>query len=289
MNRNLLGFLFLVAILAASCAGSSLEFADNSAPEGNTITDGDDESVSEDEGEDSEEAEPVRPVDRAIRLQLTWTGEESDLDLWLVRERPCGSAGVMTPTGECYRNEVGAEETWFCFECVTDADCAKGVCNEGVCAKHRAAETADTCSGTNLSPDWGVIGESSDNPQAVGDYMNSRNIEELSYANPVAGRFRVAILNYGTKAGIVTTATLTVSIGGVECGVWIMPEMEPADLWRVLDIVSNGEELSCDSLVEIGDVFTLPEGVRRLVPSDSGSPFSIWSDDLSAPAECAGK
>ncbi len=70
------------------------------------------------------------------------------------------------------------------------------------------------CYYVNLSPDWGVAGDATDDPYLDYDDIDGLGPENLNFAKPMTGAYRLAIYYYSDHGNGGTTATVKVYLNG---------------------------------------------------------------------------
>jgi hypothetical protein len=98
--------------------------------------------------------------------------------------------------------------------------------------------TPDDCYYQNRTPDWGLVGDTSDDPQLVRDALTGYGPEVFGYVNPVNGTYRVQAyfqntLASPTPASMVTVRVYQYGVLKAETSRTLTVEQE---IWKVLDI-----------------------------------------------------
>lgn len=183
-----------------------------------------------------------------IRIELTWDMVGPDLDLHLVA--PDGS--FCSPTRECRYNPINPDDPdWTRVACVDSAGimtCREPNCDPALAGCEAGQECYDdgsgpqcwwgTCSGTDCfwnarQPDWGVAGDTSDDPLLAIDCTRQCRAENINLNKPVAGIYTVMV-NYFEYRGN-TTATVRIYFKGdvVPTAEFQTLMTEQCDRWNV--------------------------------------------------------
>ncbi len=168
-----------------------------------------------------------------IRIELTWDVVGPDLDLHLLA--PAGE--FCTPTLDCRTNPFQPEDpSWTRTACVqigeastcrTPSDPATTNCAAVTCPEFQecfddvnmgAACYWQTCSGSDCfwnarNPDWGVQGDTSDDPLLAIDCTRGCRVENVNLNNPESGIYRVKV-NYFEPFIVDTLATVRIFFRG---------------------------------------------------------------------------
>lgn len=150
-----------------------------------------------------------------IRIELTWENIGPDLDLHLVA--PDGD--YCTPTRDCRFDPLHPDNPdWDRFACVesdTMTVCRTPNCDPAAAGCGASEECFDNgegpacwlrkCSGTDCywdgrSPDWGVVGDETDDPLLAIDCTRSCRAENINLNRPEPGTYTVMV-NYYEYAG----------------------------------------------------------------------------------------
>ncbi len=187
-----------------------------------------------------------------IRIELTWDILGPDLDLHLVA--PDGS--YCSPTRECRYNVMDPDDpNWTRTACVDSGGittCRTPNCDPQVAGCQEGQQCYDpddggpepplctwgTCSGTDCywnarRPDWGVPGDTRDDPLLAIDCTGQCRAENINLNHPVAGIYTVMVNYFGYRGN--TTATVRIYFkGDIEPTAEFEAEMtEECDRWNV--------------------------------------------------------
>ncbi len=186
-----------------------------------------------------------------IRIELTWENLGPDLDLHLLAP----SGNYCEPTRECRFNPNQEDPNWDRFACVdigAGSVCRTPNCDPllaGCLAGQECFDDDDSgpnppacfwrrCSGGDCywdsrNPDWGVLGDESDDPLLAIDCTHSCRAENINLNHPVAGIYRIMV-NYFEYTGN-TTATVRVFFKGdvVPSAEFQSLLTEDCDTWQV--------------------------------------------------------
>jgi uncharacterized protein YfaP (DUF2135 family) len=96
----------------------------------------------------------------------------------------------------------------------------------------------DDCFYQNRTPDWGVPGDSTDNPEMTQDALRGFGPEVVGYVNPISATYRVAVEFRNLHGANDPTSRVTVRIYefGVVKGEFTKTLDQEAELWTVADI-----------------------------------------------------
>ncbi|MDP1825283.1 MAG: choice-of-anchor D domain-containing protein [Archangium sp.] len=72
--------------------------------------------------------------------------------------------------------------------------------------------TPDDCYYQNRTPDWGLVGDTNDDPQLVRDALTGYGPEVFGYVNPVDGTYRVAVMYENELLSPMPASTVTVRV-----------------------------------------------------------------------------
>lgn len=107
----------------------------------------------------------------------------------------------------------------------------------------------DDCFYQNRTPDWGVMGDTMDDPELVRDALTGYGPEVFGYVNPVDGTYRVAVKYENELLSPMPSSRVTVRVYlfGVLKAESTKTLQQRGDIWEVLDVTWPG-----------GDVTVLP-------------------------------
>jgi uncharacterized protein YfaP (DUF2135 family) len=96
----------------------------------------------------------------------------------------------------------------------------------------------DDCFYQNPTPDWGVKGDSTDDPQMMQDALTGYGPEVVGYVNPPDGTYRVAVEFKNLHGNNDPTSKVTVRVYefGVVKGEFTKTLSTVGQLWNVSDI-----------------------------------------------------
>ncbi len=183
-----------------------------------------------------------------MRIELTWDMVGPDLDLHLVAP----SGDFCSPTRECRYNPLNPDDPdWTRVSCVDSAGimtCREPNCDAVAAGCADGQECYDdgagphcwwgTCSGSDCfwnarQPDWGVAGDTSDDPLLAIDCTRQCRAENINLNKPVPGIYTVMV-NYFEYRGN-TTATVRIYFKGdvVPTAEFQTQMTEECDRWNV--------------------------------------------------------
>lgn len=184
-----------------------------------------------------------------MRIELTWDMVGPDLDLHLVA--PDGD--YCSPTRECRYNPIDpSDPDWTRTACVDSAGimtCREPNCDPVAAGCEQGQQCFDdgingpkcwwqTCSGTDCfwnarQPDWGVTGDTTDDPLLAIDCTRQCRAENINLNKPVRGIYTVMV-NYFEYRGN-TTATVKIFFKGdvVPTAEFQTQMTEQCDRWNV--------------------------------------------------------
>lgn len=96
------------------------------------------------------------------------------------------------------------------------------------------------CHWRNLNPDWGVVGQTNDNPFLDIDDTDGRGPETINLESAPAGNYVVYVHYYGSLLPISTTASLEIYIAGTRVATPSRNNLRCDESWRVGEIQWNG-------------------------------------------------
>jgi hypothetical protein len=99
-------------------------------------------------------------------------------------------------------------------------------------------QSPDDCFFQNRAPDWGVMGDSSDDPLLSRDALVGYGPEVFGYVNPVAGTYRVAVQLASTHLSTTPASAATVRfyVYGVEQAELKKTLSTEGEVWNVADL-----------------------------------------------------
>ncbi|MCK6552328.1 choice-of-anchor D domain-containing protein [Myxococcota bacterium] len=95
------------------------------------------------------------------------------------------------------------------------------------------------CYFANMNPDWGVAGDTADNPFLDRDDLVGPGPEALNLAQTASGNYRVWVHYFAHNGNGATTATVQVYVGGNLAGTFTQ-QLNCNDLWQVGTVNWNG-------------------------------------------------
>jgi hypothetical protein len=198
-----------------------------------------------------------------IRIELVWDSTGPDLDLHLLA--PGGD--FCSATRDCRQNEDEPENDVACVEYDGMTLCMTPNCDAGplMCHQQQVCYDKDEqagplepacvwkrCSGTDCfwngrNPDWGVLGDESDDPRLDIDCPGDCRAENINLNNPAQGIYTIMVDTYSENRGD-TLANVKIFFKGDLVPSYefeqLMPNLMPGDCstWNVALIDWVGPE-----------------------------------------------
>lgn len=117
---------------------------------------------------------------------------------------------------------------------------------------------AGDCHWKAKNPDWGVIGDTSDNPAMLEDDLNSGGPEVIQFNEPLAGElYTIGVHGYGDNGSGVATVTVNAYVGGI-LSYTRTRSIAKWEFWRVASYNAATEAFVTIDTIQTGTSSTLP-------------------------------